>query len=262
MFATIINDCRDQNAFGRQATRLAAFLECSVATVGVEDDLEAAGTLVDILDAAGKLPGAVLVNVAPRNGSGKKWPNGTPFGYFYYGETLVVSSVSGHTLSLVKKLDIAPKLHILDISTVSKEMLNQGALSPERARQLDITQFRSFEFLPYVAKWILKEGRSLPSEEHEIDAPVDDALVWYIDVFGNVKTILLVEEVSFEPGGKLKTAFGELPCYARLKDVPDGEAAMIIGSSGIKEKRFLEIVVQGKSAAEKFGIHNGVRVLE
>ena len=260
MFSTIINDCRDGNAFGRQATRLSAFLECSVSTVGVNGDLEAAGTLVDVLDAAQKLPGVVLVNVAPRNGDGKKWENGTPFGYFYYGETLVVSSVSGQTLSLVKKLKIAEKIHVLDIPTVANAMVGEGAISQEIADRMKITQFRSFDFLPYVAKWILKEGRTLPAEEIAIDAEVTGR-VWYIDIFGNVKTTLLAQEIGFEVGKKISTAFGELPCYNRLKDVPDSESALIIGSSGIDGHRFVEIVVQGKSAATELKIEEGNQVI-
>lgn len=236
-------------------------MECSVSTVGVQDDLEAAGTLVDILDAAQKLPGVVLANVAPRNGSGKKWENGTPFGYFYFGETLVISSISGLTLGLVKKLGIVEKIQTMDIPTVAEAMVNEGALPQELAERMKSTQFRSFDFLPYVAKWILKEGRVLPSEELPIDAEVS-VRVWYVDVFGNVKTTLLPQEVSFEVGKKVTTAFAELSCFTALKDVPDGEAALIIGSSGIEEKRFLEIVVQGKSAAEHFGVTVGSLVLK
>ena len=261
MFATIINDCRDANAFGRQATRLGAFLECTVSTVGVRDDLETAGTLVDMLDAAQKLPGVVLANVAPRNGSAKKWDNGTPFGYFYYGETLVVSSISGLTLSLIKKLGISDKIHVFDIPTVSQAMVQEGALSQESADRMKTTQFRSFDFLPYVAKWILKEGRTLPSEEVTIDAEVSGQ-VWYVDIFGNVKTTLLANEATFEVGKRVQTTFGEFQCYSRLKDVPYGEAALIIGSSGIDDKRFLEIIVQGKSAAKELQIETGIAVLK
>jgi hypothetical protein len=43
-------------------------------------------------------------------------------------------------------------------------------------------------------------------------------------------------------------------CYDRLKDVPNGEPGIIVGSSGYREHRFIEIVVQGLSAATQFGI--------
>ena len=51
MFITIINDSRDGNAFGWQATRAASLFGCAVSTIGVVDDLEAAGNVVDALDA-------------------------------------------------------------------------------------------------------------------------------------------------------------------------------------------------------------------
>ena len=75
MFVTIINDCRDPNALGRQATRAASLFDCSVTPIGVENDLEAAGMLVDVLDAAEDRKGVILVNVAPRQSSGKKHDN-------------------------------------------------------------------------------------------------------------------------------------------------------------------------------------------
>src|SRR5688572_12965729 len=98
MFVTIINDCKDENAFGRQATKAAALFGCSIVTVGVDSDIEAAGNLIDCLDAGEGKEGVILVNVAPRHGDAKKWPNGTPFGYFLYKETLVVTSIDGLTL--------------------------------------------------------------------------------------------------------------------------------------------------------------------
>ncbi|MBI1839007.1 MAG: hypothetical protein HYR95_01760, partial [Candidatus Colwellbacteria bacterium] len=103
MNITIINDCRDANAAGRQAARAATLLGGTVAFIGVTNDLEASGNLIDALDAIEGKGGIVLVNVAPRNGTAKKWENGTPFGYFWYKETLVLASVDGLTLSLVKK---------------------------------------------------------------------------------------------------------------------------------------------------------------
>src|SRR5512141_546524 len=115
MFVTLINDCRDANAFGRQATKAGALLGRLVVTVGVRNDLEAAGNLVDALDAAEGREGVILVNVAPRNGDAKKWPNGTPFGWFKCGGTLVVASIDGLTLSLAKKLGLFEAVHVFDI---------------------------------------------------------------------------------------------------------------------------------------------------
>src|SRR3989344_9103064 len=111
----IINDCRDANAVGRQIARAASLLGGSASFLGVTSDLQAAGNLIDVLDALGENPGVVLVNVAPRNGKAKKWGNGTPFGYFWYRKTLVVASIDGYTLSLVKKLKVVNFVYVLDI---------------------------------------------------------------------------------------------------------------------------------------------------
>src|SRR6185312_15206020 len=102
MFVTIINDCTDGNTRGRQETRVMRLLNVPVSYVeiGNYSELEAAGNLIDILDATDGDKGVVLVNSAPRHGRGKKWPNGTPFGYFYYKNTLVITTVAEQTLSL------------------------------------------------------------------------------------------------------------------------------------------------------------------
>lgn len=271
MFLTIINDSRDGNAFGRQATRSAALFGCGVATVGVRDDLEAAGNLVDVLDAGEGREGAVLVNVAPRQHNGKKTKggsvgfagveaakkeNGSPFGYFWYDKTLVVSSIDGLTLSLVKKLGIAEKINVLDIAATGVALVEKKMLDPVAAERMRATQFRSYEFLPRVARWITG-GAGVVSNEQQLEAPDAPKAVWWIDSFGNAKTTLLPEDVSFAEGTEVKTHFGSLPCFVSLKDVPDGVAAMTIGSSGIGDKRFLEIVVQGENAAERFHLVSG-----
>ena len=118
MFVTLITDCKDDNALGRSTTRLSTLFECNITTIGVngwDADLEAAGNLIDVLDASEGKKGVVLVNVAPRHRSGKKWPNGTPFAYFHYKETLVVTSIDGLTLSLVKKFNLVDRVNVMDI---------------------------------------------------------------------------------------------------------------------------------------------------
>lgn len=230
MYCTIINDCRDANAAGRQATKVASLLGCPTNFIGVKSDLEAAGNLVDALDAGEGKEGIVLVNVAPRSGRGKKWQNGSPFGYFWYKRTLVVSTIDGFTLSLVKKLQIVEEINILDCPVD--------------------TQFRSYEFLPKAAESIFT-GKGLPSTAISIDKIVGAPhAVWWIDNFGNCKTTLLIEEKK-----------GGLPFISRLKDVPNGESAIVVGSSGIGNKRFLEVVVQGGSAAEHFKLSSGSAIL-
>lgn len=261
MFVTIINDCRDVNAMGRQLTKAAALFDCPVIPVGINHELEAAGNLIDVLDAAGDGEGVVLVNVAPRHGNAKKWPNGTPFGYFYYKNILVVSSVDGLVLSLAKEYKLIEEIKLLDIESVLNWLEQHGHIQADELDHIIHTQFRSLEFTPRVAKW-LKDGFDLPFENYSIDkiSDVPDA-VWFIDNFGNCKTTLFNDEFNFKSGEKVSTKFGELNCYERLKDVPDDQPALIIGSSGLGDKKLLEVVMQGKSAAEKFGLNLGDNLL-
>ncbi len=260
MFAAILTDCKDDNALGRSQVRLSQYVSCPITTVGVngwDADLEAAGNLIDLLDASEGKPGVIIVNVAPRHKSGKKWPNGTPFSYFHYKETLVVAAIDGLTLSLIKKLGIVDHVNLMDIPTVLSSLKDQGVIDQYLVDHISNTQFRSFEFLPRVAGWIL-DGLEIPYDKYSL-TEVEDApnAVWWIDNFGNIKTTLLPTEVGFKTGGKISTKFGDLSCYDRLKDVPDEQEALIIGSSGLAENRFLEIVVQGISAEKHFSITSG-----
>ena len=74
-------------------------------------------------------------------------------------------------------------------------------------------------------------------------------VIAYSDNFGNMKTSILFRG-QFKPGQALSVRVGEGPClqakfYSRLVDVPDGELAVDVGSSGLGNLRFLEIVVHG-----------------
>ncbi|NTW22783.1 SAM-dependent chlorinase/fluorinase [Candidatus Falkowbacteria bacterium] len=261
MNLTIINDCRDDNAKVRQLARAKSLIGHEAAFIGVANDLEAAGCIIDVLDAYGEAGGTIIANVAPRNGGGKRWPNGTPFAYARIGNSLVVASISGLTWSLVRKLGLARSIEVMDIPTVLKELAEAGVLDSDLIEPITKSQFRSYEFLPRVAAFLLSGG-AVPSETVSLDE-LDQAepAVWWADNFGNCKTSLLAQEVSFKAGSSVSTIWGELPGYERLKDVPDGEPAIIIGSSGFGSARFLELVVQGASAAQHFGVKSGQSIL-
>lgn len=257
MFVTLINDCRDANAFGRQATRAASFFGQSVVTVGVKSDLEAAGNLVDALDAAEGRRGVILVNVAPRNGDAKKWPNGTPFGWFKHGETIVVASVDGLTLSLAKKLGLFDAIRVFDIPTVVGDLARRNVITLELANRIAMTQFRSLEFLPRAAKW-LADGIELPTERLAA-ADVEDApaAVWWVDNFGNCKTTVFPDELTQFVDDEAFAGLASLPLHDRLKDVADGAPAFVVGSSGLGSSRFVEVVIQGGDAASRFNLKTG-----
>ena len=265
MQTIIINDCRDANAVGRQVARAGALIGGAVSVVGVVNDLEAAGKLIDILDAFEETPGVILVNVAPRHGSAKRWENGTPFGYFRYRGVLVVASVDGLTLSLVKKLQLVKSVCVLPVPETVEQLIAAGALSADLRDAIRQTQFRSYDYLPRIAAF-LAQGGTLEGEELSLDDIADaPPAVWWVDNFGNCKTTLSAEERVLVriPSQQTTTraAAGELPYYARLKDVPDHTAALITGSSGLPGQRFLEIVVQGGSAERELGLVSGVTLM-
>jgi hypothetical protein len=262
MTITIINDCKDSNAVGRQQARVSSIFGIQPNFIGVESDLEAAGNIIDVLDAVGESKALVLVNVAPRDGKAKQWENGTPFGYFYYKNTLIVTTIDGYVLSLVKKFELTEKLSVLDTPAVVDEMIANNYLKSDLRSHVINTQFRSYEFLPLVASYILKNKtvKSITSLSIEdvLDIP---KTVWYIDNFGNCKTTLTSEDINFETVRQVQLSIINIQTYARLKDVPNKEAALIIGSSGLGSKRFLELTVQGSSAANKFDLVIGDTIM-
>ncbi len=264
MYVTIINDCSDPGTMNRQVVRAATFFpstHISPVAVGAYADLEASGLIIDTIDGAMDEPGIILANVAPRHGKAKKWENGTPFGHIKYKDTHIFATVDGATLSLISKYGLATEIEVYDIPTVLDATIRAGKLAEHLRAPITKTQFRSYEFLPRVAKWVM-DGEDIPSETH----PLSDFLpaplaVWYVDNFGNCKTTAWAEDINHQAGQEIETSWGKIKCYDRLKDVPNGEPGIIIGSSGYRDKRFIEIVVQGKSAAERFGIKVGDKIL-
>lgn len=255
MNITIINDCRDPNAAGRQVARTASLFDTStISFIGVSNDLEAAGNLIDVLDSLENRPGIILVNVAPRNGKAKKWTNGTPFGYFWYENVLVVTSIDGFTLSLVKKLDLVDMIHVLDIPKSLDCLTKKGMLSAELIKSITDSQFRSYDFLPRIAALILQDKDVESTELRISEIPDAHQAIWWVDNFGNCKTTILSNEFICTPSQRIETNLGYLHYFQRLKDVPNKRAALIVGSSGIKNSRFLEIIIQGESASKYFNL--------
>lgn len=260
---TIINDCSDDNTKMRQVTRIASLLGLPVSYAGVSDynTLSAGGNLIEALDAAYGEPTVILVNVAPRHDGGKQWSNGTPFGYFRYNNSTIITSVSGYTLSLIKKYQLTDSIRLLDIPTIVPIFTDSGIISQQEAVDLPNTQFRSYNFIPRVAQYFSQIDNQLPGQDYDL-AQVDDvpAAVWWVDNFGNVKTTLWPEDVNFQIGKIVTINDTAVTCYERLKDVPDGETGLMVGSSGLGNKRFLELTIQGGRAADIWGFSVGTRI--
>lgn len=264
MQISIINDCFDENARLRQVSRAGSlFPAASVFCSAVRTEMEAAGFLVDALDAFEGREGVVLLNVAPRSGEAKRWKNGTPFGYFWYKHTLVVSSVDGLVLSLAKKLDLISEFFLLDIEDVL-DFISASEMDIATKERIARTQFRSFDFLPRAADWVFRKY-DLPKHLYHLAEIKDIAdVVWFVDNFGNIKTTLVGADYNFQNGQEVTVTLGgkkrKLPFYERLKDLPDQEIGIVQGSSGIGSRRFLEIIHQGGNAAEKFKVGSGTPV--
>ena len=267
MQITIINDCLDQNAKLRQISRVGSLFEnCSVNCFGVGRELEASGFLVDAIDSFEGRKGIIIANVAPRSKDAKKWKNGTPFGFFWHKETLIVSSVDGLLLSLVKKLNITNEFYILDIPDVLGAIDNKE-MSPSEKQRIINSQFRSFEFLPRVASWLTKKIK-IPYQKYDLQEVIDaPQAVWFIDNFGNIKTTLLKENFDLDNKRTFKIKIGEqikqFDFYDSLKDLPSESIGLVRGSSGIENNRFIEIMVRGGNAAGELGakIEDKVEIL-
>ena len=229
IIGTIITDCTDNNAEVRQELRFESLFGIKPSFLGVgkyAPDIEAAGNLLDQLEALRNLPVSrrdktqvvVLVNVAPRGDAVKqKWDNGTPFCYARLGDTLVVSTYAGQALGLAKTHGLIDTIELLDMPTVTKAAVEWGELTEAQAERINHTQFRSLEFLPLVAYW-LSTGRPVPSKEVEIDSlKAEKGLVWCTDNFVKAKTTLLPEDVNFADGKTVTLADGtSAVCCKRL----------------------------------------------
>jgi len=263
VIGTIITDCHDDPTRSRQELRFTTLFGVKPTFVGVESysAIQAAGSLVDVLNVLTQFPLAdnnreniILVNAAPRGEDIKeKWDNGTPFCYFRLGKTLVVSTYEGHCLALARDLGIVDEVELLDIPTVTAAAVAWGDLTEAEADKINHTQFRSLEFLPLVAYW-LWQGKPVPSQVHSLkDLPSSKGQVWHIDNFGNAKTTLVADDVDFVAGKPIDLAPKvRATCYNRLADVPKGQLALTIGSSGYGKHRFLELAIghRGRAADE------------
>jgi hypothetical protein len=234
---SVFTDCQDSNARSRQEIRYSVLLpKHDVSVYGVMSEREAAGCIVDAIDATLGLPSIIVGNVAPRGATHDE--NGCPFSFVWVGEVLVIGTPN--IFGLLAKMKLVSSVTQTDVYTVTSKYLPE-----EEARRIANSQFRSYEYLPYLALWASGK-REVPGEEVSIH-PDKDAFAWFSDNFGNVKTSAL--EVK-----ELAPRFQGLPFYERLTDVPKGESAVTRGSSGYHTKRFLEIVIQGGNAAAKHQI--------
>ena len=267
MFTTIVTDCKGENETGRQISRFNSLGLGPTNLIGVDSGLsanatiEAAGNLIDVLDATEGKKGVIVVNVAPR-GNKKDGENGTRFCYFYYKKTLVIATIGGYTLSFVKSFGITKKINLVDTKEVLSLAISKKLISNDLAEYIARSQFRSFDFAPRLAKWLIDEIK-IPSKDSSLN-PYSSVpnCIWHTDSFGNAKTTILTQDIKLKTIDKVKTNIGTFKFYERLKDIPDGETAIYTGSSGLGDKRFLEIATQNRegSAAKTLNLKVGKEI--
>lgn len=269
---TYLTDCADANAQARLATRMGALFGTSPLMLPIESrnpQLRAGLTLLDVLRTTHMLgeagfPTLTLINIAPRDG---KWSNGVPFCYFRYGHHLVCSTFNPDTLALVRRHLGVETVMVTDVRTVVQHAADHWAdFTQEEVEAIASTQFRSLWYLPLLAKWVV-EGRDVPAEQAPIPLEgLDEPRVAVIDSFGNCKLTAQASSIAQTPGGRVEVSFvdhgvhlgtHEVTCYRRLSEVPQGESALITGSSGVD---FVELVVASGSAAQRFGLSEGMSV--
>jgi hypothetical protein len=268
MFTTIITDCKGENEAGRQISRFNSLGLGPTNLVGIDSELsddatiEGGANLIDILDATEGRRGVFVLNVAPR-GNKKDGRNGTHFAYFRYKDTLVISTIKGYCLSFVKKFELTQQVNIVELRDVLEYANNHELITNNLRGYIVKSQFRSFDFVPHLARWLI-DGVSVPYRVlHLTSYVLPPSCIWCIDAFGNCKLTLTNRELPLRVVPcKVSTNLGIFTFYERLKDVPFGETALYTGSSGIGDKRFLEIATQGipGSTASKLNLKIGDRI--
>ncbi len=245
----IISDCFDNNARGRQLLRYKALIDGADLTfIGSENAIQAAGNLVDALDSLhlskNKKDNIFIVNVASRGDN--KYKNGIPFCFSETENGLIIGTPN--CFSLAQKLGLLTKVKETDVLDVCRRFLPE-----EEALRISESQFRSFEYLPLLTKW-LYEGKDIPIKEERILASFNGNLIWNIDNFGNCKTTILSSE-------RKKIKLDYYPFKKMLAKVPnDLQTYFVEGSSGFGKERFLELVVQGNRAAVLSDLSLGTKI--
>ena len=258
MFINIITDCISPNDKGRQSARFSALFNSHVNFTGIKstfnslvDVLQTGGCLIDLLDAGLGKEGVLVANIANR-GDRSKYKNGNPFAYFFYQKTLVIITVDETVEGFLKEFGITDRIYITDIKTALTAVASEYNLDKAEIDRIKNSQFRSYDYVPYLAHAVMQK-LDLPAEEVLIEnSELPAGIIWYVDAFGNCKlTSTSCDQES------IKTKAGTFKYYQGLRQVPAGETGIYTGSSGIGNKRFLELSVQKGNAAKQYNLQVG-----
>lgn len=265
---TVINDCGDRNERLRILTRLDTLFPrvgirfCEVD--GEHRDLEAAGNIIDALDArgGGAAPGLILGNTAFREPEKSGDANGAPFGHCLINNVLLFSTIRGRILSLVQDFFGIKHIHVVEPREALQSIVDTGHLEVEWVDHIANSQFRSFELQPLLAERLLG-GFTVPYRKETLVCAKPGRVVWWVDKHGNCKTTVTTSQCELKPlrdGNELATKFGTLKYFRRLNDAPRGVPSVTTGSSGLgagPDSRFLEIAIRMGNAAKELKIKVG-----
>ncbi len=270
--AVVIDDSgKDDNGRIRVRARLSRLLPGVqlVGTIGVDNDVEVALNILDILDAVAspwlpdqpkvnEITHLVIANIARRTGSNNHC---VTFGYVRFRNVLIITTLSGHELSLLKKLWLKEGvIRSLDISEVIRWAFTEQLIGCEFGGHINKSQFRTFDFVPLLALWLLSgKDKELPSTylSWENVPDLDSCFAW-VDRYGNSKTT-----IPARPWLKLALDHPTLGkerflCNPTLASVPDNEVGVTRGSSGYWGIRLAEVVKKGGSAADLYDLTTGL----
>jgi len=235
--------------------------------VKVSTDIEAAGNIIDQLDASDQNPTIIIANIAPRTnhswwlknskGQFNIYENGTSFCYFWVKNKLIISTIDGLTLALVKKINITSNINVIDIRKTLSIMHKNNLITSYQKNYISNSQFRSFDFIPRVVELLLKKINPISKKLSITKIPDCPNAIWWIDNFGNCKTTLFKKDIIISKDGKIQTKFGQFPFFSHLSKIPSSMTAIVEGSSGVGESVFLEFLTQGKNTAKQYSIKIG-----
>ncbi len=190
------------------------------------------------------------VNTAPRRDDRAARKNCAGEGLVYAelaNGVQIIAVNSGYSLSFIK--GNALKIQALDIAA-------EGS------------QFRSRDVFPAALGWVVRDELD-PRLGADVMGNIPDipsSAVAYTDGYGNIKTTIDVNEIAHLKGQKVAVSIGEQTHDALVSNdifaVEEGEMVVSAGSSGWREnsgstRRFVECVLRGGSAAERFGRPGG-----
>lgn len=235
---------------------------------GVKDDHEAGHCVVDILGRPSPFQTVILANAAPRRDNDRDkagWHNGTPFGHVWIEGRLVVSTIGGFALSLLKKVRCGDLIiQRTDIAEVAPLLTSDH----EEQTWLASTQFRSLDYVPRLAAALLAKKVQIPSHNYTEIPDLGDRVVYVDRPFRNVKLGLCLQDL-IDRGFDLEKPFS-IQAHARtfvthfypggLTTIPEAQIGLVVGSSGWghpRQSKLLELQIKKGTAATALQVEAG-----